>query len=361
MLHELAHNVFGPHDERFHALWNQLREEYDGLLRKGYTGEGFMSQGRRLGGSVVVPHDEARRIARAAAERRRDLSSGSGQRLGGAAVRKGQDIRRVIVDAIERRARITRGCAATNHSAQEIQDIADSSTSSGFKTKAEEDKANDQAIAQALWELMQEEEQQKYGTDYVPVTRSDPVGNGGGTSIQLKKAGNGCPKPPLSSSSPPHKRSRHGRPADVDTTSSRIHAQDCTISKKVKNLPVNIIGGQELVPPNLPLFTTELQPVSIAALSHKPDVPSRLAHHGLLKWLCPVCTCHNPETFLCCDACASQRPAADKREMVDEDGKRIKGMSQKPMLKTWVCHGCGNEIENHWWTCNVCETVKLSS
>src|SRR5438094_562187 len=105
----LSHIVHGPHDANFHALWNQLREEHYQLTLKGYTGEGFLSEGRKLGGRKI-PYDEARRIARAAAEKRRTLGAGSGQRLGGAPVRVGQDIRKVIADAAERRTRVTKGC-----------------------------------------------------------------------------------------------------------------------------------------------------------------------------------------------------------------------------------------------------------
>ena len=108
MLHELSHNVHGPHDAKFHALWDQLRKEYEGLVSKGYTGEGFLSDGHRLGGRGV-PRDEARRIARNAAEKRRTLYSGSGQKLGGRPVPVGTDIRRVIVDAIERRNTVLKG------------------------------------------------------------------------------------------------------------------------------------------------------------------------------------------------------------------------------------------------------------
>lgn len=75
---------------------------------KGYTGEGFLSQGKRLGGRSM-PIDEARRVARAAAERRRTLAAGSGQRLGGAPVLRGTDMRRVIADAAQRRIDVTKG------------------------------------------------------------------------------------------------------------------------------------------------------------------------------------------------------------------------------------------------------------
>ncbi|UZP33080.1 hypothetical protein NXS19_000896 [Fusarium pseudograminearum] len=82
MLHELSHIVHGPHDAKFHALWDQLRDEHEGLVLKGYTGEGFLSEGRRLGGSRIPPL-EARRLAREAAETRRSRpGAGSGKRLG---------------------------------------------------------------------------------------------------------------------------------------------------------------------------------------------------------------------------------------------------------------------------------------
>lgn len=39
MLHELTHNVFGPHDAKFYELLGKLEGEYDELRRKGFTGE----------------------------------------------------------------------------------------------------------------------------------------------------------------------------------------------------------------------------------------------------------------------------------------------------------------------------------
>ncbi|KAJ5396130.1 uncharacterized protein N7487_010433 [Penicillium crustosum] len=111
MLHELAHNVIGPHNQQFHALWNQLRDEHEELARKGYTGEGFLSQGKRLGGQRI-PLDEARRQARAAAEKRRVLTKNSGKKLGGTRVLRGTDIRKLRADAAQRRIEVTQGCAS---------------------------------------------------------------------------------------------------------------------------------------------------------------------------------------------------------------------------------------------------------
>ncbi|KAI9171808.1 autoinducer 2 sensor kinase/phosphatase luxQ [Paramyrothecium foliicola] len=197
MLHELAHNVHGPHDAKFHALWDQLRDEHQGLVMKGYTGEGFLSEGRRLGGRNL-PTREIRRVAREAAEKRRagPVGTGSGQRLGGAAPRPGQDIRKVIVNAVERRRTTLRGCATDKLSDSEIRSIADTATRNGFRTQAEEDEANEAAIAQALWELVQEDEQAKYGRSYIPPTAANPTGNGGGAVLATEAE----PSPPASDS-----------------------------------------------------------------------------------------------------------------------------------------------------------------
>ncbi|EHL02151.1 putative DNA damage response protein WSS1 [Glarea lozoyensis 74030] len=180
MLHELAHNVHGPHNEQFHALWDQERKEYEALLSKGYSGEGFLSNGRQLGGRRIPMH-EARRLARAAAEKRATLSSGSGQKLGGRPLRVGTDIRKVIVDAIERRGTVLKGCGSAEKNDDEIEYLATRAVQNGFKTKAEEDEANDRAIAAAVWELIQEDQKNEYGDNYVPSTPANPTGNGGGT------------------------------------------------------------------------------------------------------------------------------------------------------------------------------------
>ncbi|RGP74836.1 DNA damage response wss1 [Fusarium longipes] len=181
MLHELSHIVHGPHDAKFHALWDQLRDEHEGLVLKGYTGEGFLSKGRRLGGSRIPPL-EARRLAREAAENRRSRpGTGLGKRLGGSAPRPGEDIRRVIADAAERRSNILKGCGTDNLTEAQIQNISDTATRNGFRTQAEEDEANNAAIAQALWELVQEDKSVKYGSSYIPPTADNPTGNGGGS------------------------------------------------------------------------------------------------------------------------------------------------------------------------------------
>ena len=153
----LCHNVIGPHNEAFHKLWNELRDEYTDLKIKGYTGEGFLSEGHRLGGAGI-PQSELRRQRRLAAEKRNTLQKGSsGQRLGGRPIPRSTDIRSVISDAVStRRQTITQGCGSGNRDRDER--IANEATRNGFRTQAEEDQANQLAINEALWELAQQDE-----------------------------------------------------------------------------------------------------------------------------------------------------------------------------------------------------------
>ncbi|KAG0083838.1 hypothetical protein BGZ92_010426 [Podila epicladia] len=107
MLHELAHNIRGPHDAQFYKALNDLNNEYDKIVESGYTGEGFDSNGQRLGtknglsvrfgvgnmvsggggnGGVLV-NGGAKAAAAAAAEKRRQINEmmlpAGGRRLGG--------------------------------------------------------------------------------------------------------------------------------------------------------------------------------------------------------------------------------------------------------------------------------------
>ncbi|OAA37688.1 zinc ion binding protein [Metarhizium rileyi] len=159
MLHELAHMVHVSHDQMFQALWDQLRDECQGLMMKGYTGEGFLEQGRRLGGASM-PHQEAHHAAREAEKRRTSASLGMepGQRLGGRSPWPGQDIRHIMASAAESRNAVLEGYGSERYSDREIIiEIADTAANDGFETRADEDEADAIAIVQTLRELSQEE------------------------------------------------------------------------------------------------------------------------------------------------------------------------------------------------------------
>jgi DNA-dependent metalloprotease WSS1 len=273
-----------------------------------------------------MPLDEARRLARVAAEQRRTLSAGSGRRLGGAPISRGTDMRKFIADAAQRRIAVTNGCASGSSEGERLLEEA---SRNSFKTKAEEDNANEQAIMQAYIEMIQEEEREKYGQSYIPPSQENPAG------------------PRSTFSSPPIRipeNSRHTSPSppsghDVD---QRVHDSS----------------------------------------SDKP-------------WSCPICTLKNPPNFLCCDACAAERPLPSKLEpnhnpvirtsdnRVSKPISRLVTQASKPKafkprssaaetiaaLKRntpekplgWTCHVCGTFMETEWWTCSLCGKMKQVS
>jgi hypothetical protein len=334
MLHELSHNVFSEHDSNFHALWDQLRQEYEGLIRKGYTGEGFLSDGKRLGGKRMS-RDEARRMARIAAEKRRTLYSGSGQKLGGAPVRAGADIRDVIIGAIERRNTVLKGCGSGGRrNEKEVKAIADQATHNGFKTKAEEDEANEQAISQAVWELVQEEEKEKYGADYVPPTAANPTGNGGGKlgAAATIKGDQNATKRLASSSLEQGVRKDRRAPSSV----SSAKTSSSSLTSAPATAPASSQSSQS---------------------SPKPKVPAETPY-----WACPICTCHNSLTYLCCDACTTERPASVTRELAKSSGSAVPAApNTSTKSTTWTCRRCTTLMEHKWWTCSTCGAMKDSS
>ncbi|KAI9724236.1 MAG: hypothetical protein M1835_003908, partial [Candelina submexicana] len=289
----LSHIVHGPHNAQFHALWNQLREEHEQLIRKGYTGEGFLSEGKKLGGKRI-PIDEARRRARAAAEKRRVLNKGSGQRLGGAPVMRGTDMRRVIADAASRRATVTRGCASGT---KESKGIADQASKNGFRTKAEEDDANEQAIIQAYIELLQEEEKEKWGDSYVPPSQENPAGN----AYDSQETNSNAPERPADTSkSLPRSSSANGRPISRLVSESSGKGR----SKAQSTRPA----------------TTDRHPVDLTHSDDDSTQPSKFGTPARTTWTCSICTLENPLNYLCCDACTTERPESVTAELSSIQG-----------------------------------------
>lgn len=290
-----------------------------------------------------MSRDEARRIARNAAEKRRTLNSGSGQKLGGRPVPAGTDIRRVILDAIERRSTVEKGCGGGgNKNDQEITALADQVTKNGYRTKAEMDEANDRAIAQALWELVQEDEQKEYGDSYIPPTQANPTGNGGGNvgpSGSTKREAPSSPPVPVRSKPPPV-RQTPGRPV------SRLVTENS--AKKPKTLPT-----RTTIPPPIPSSSKPSLPVA-------PDPPSPEPY--VSGWTCPVCTLHNPIGFLACDACTSERPVEVTQKVAEANRKRI--VTTQPAglgTEMWRCSRCTTETEHKFWSCRTCGKIKDSS
>ena len=371
MLHELCHIVHGPHDQAFNALWDKLRDEHEALLRKGYTGEGFQGKGNRLGGRRI-PMTEIRRQARAAAERRRDLTRGSGQRLGGQGIIRGQNAREIIAAAAEKRLRIERGCAsATDHGAKVAQEEA-AKKDKVTTTKAQLEDENDAALMQAFIDLIQEEESRAFGKDYVPPSHENPAGMRG-------------------VSSPPGLRTSMLPPLDARA----LRDQQIEIERQLhenKKLEAQQLDTKPLA--KTPTPKPQPQPKHDLDLDHDHDHdPEPQAE----TWTCEICTLINPLQHLMCGACETERPAIysqvspnssasnrsrPKATPSSRSRKHEPPNTLQPRLSSaealakfdseasakaqskpigWVCHGCRNWMESQWWTCSACGRMKTSS
>ncbi|TGO77251.1 hypothetical protein BELL_0116g00130 [Botrytis elliptica] len=337
MLHELCHNEIGPHNQEFHALWDQLRKEHEGLIDKGYTGEGFLSEGKSLGGRRV-PRHEARRLARIAAEKRQNSLKGSDQKLGGRPVPYGTDIRKVIVDAIERRNKVLKGCGESRMNPIEIRDLADEATHNGFKTVAEEDLANEAAIAQAMWELVQEDQKKEFGDLYIPPSVQNPAGTSGGNV-----GGRALDENSKSSSEQPLAR----RPATSTLTSAGLETSRQPLGHVSRLVLENSNKSKSSPKPKDPQNEPAQGPVYSAPT--------------LTGWTCTICTLHNPIDFLCCDACTTERPESITKQIDRNSLRKAAARPLPPQPQMWTCRWCSTKMENQWWTCSTCGKMKESS
>lgn len=406
MLHELSHIVYGPHDGPFHALWDELRNEHETLLMKGYTGEGFLSKGHQLGGGRVPPPSEIRRLARASAETRRTLTKGSGQRVGGPRLRSGEDPRSAIVNAIERRNKIDRGCASGSANAG---NLADQATQQTFTTKAEEDDANDRAIAQALFDLLEEDENRKLEGTYA--TPSHPGGltwtkqGGLSSSHDVKTPTHGAVEVTeeqqmkwalqesmkATAAASPQKDKKPGLTAvSLSSRRSSNQYENQAVARQVQDA---ISKPNKRPRPESPEVMTE----SVVTATTKQEPPKRnlQPQHEIIdlagalsaahpptsvdSWTCEICTYINRLQHLACDVCGIERPAsavarkaAPPRSHLNSLGgdlaprrtyRASSDIPDRPQPKTlgWACNGCGTYMEHKWWSCALCGRMKDTS
>ncbi|KAJ0421923.1 WLM domain-containing protein [Aspergillus carlsbadensis] len=326
MLHELCHIVHGPHDRHFHALWDQLRDEHMELSIKGYTGEGFLSHGKRLGGRNV-PIDEARRLARAAAEARQTQLAGSGRRVGGTIHQRGSDMRRVIADAAQRRIDVTQGCAS---GASNSTELVEEASRNGFRTKAEEDDANERAIMQAYIDLIEEEEREKYGSSYIPPSQENPAGPR--TILS---------PPPVLENTRPTLQTPLQEPAELTLDDSSFAdswtCPICTLVNPPTFLCCDVCAAERPRPANTRSISVPLSDTSSSATTKSSQGKGKSQINRTV----------------------GQRSFKNRRNAVESLARLEKNTQERPL--GWLCHSCGAFMESEWWTCSACGTMKHTS
>ncbi|TEB38782.1 WLM-domain-containing protein [Coprinellus micaceus] len=328
MLHELTHNVHGPHDDKFYKFLSGLQDEYEELRRKGYSGEGFFTPGQRLGGSTAYVNGRAlshnpppaagRLKALEAAEKRKQVSrvlggvAGGSRTLGGRGGNRsgtGRVLtpRELAAQAAERRMRDTTECG----SQQPIASI-----------QRESDKASREGVKNDVIDLTMDDDMWEpdwISDDENPALHADTKGGWSDDEVEIVKDLHLIP--PRDPVAGPSFRTGQG-------TSSRnpiANARD---------------PNRRAVSDPYPRAGPSTQANSGAARPPASSSSKRPQEH--LKWQCEICTLINEPIALQCDACGMRRPPDQKAG--------------------WTCLACGETgMPHEFWTCRACGVVKSSS
>jgi hypothetical protein len=376
MLHELTHNVYGPHDEKFYGHLRKLEDEYYALKAKGWNGEGFLGPGNILGGRNIDAVDGLglrglryqRQHAVAAMEQRLERSKGSGQRLGGGIVNNGRlSQQEIIAQAAERRQWDQKHCSGDHTFAGEVG----GTSIGGLKESLEEDawlKEQIKEIYKGWWE------------------------DENGAIV-------------IDDDDEPR------RPAITGYWNCRM----CTLVNPATRSWCEVCDTARPGPPPAPISKAlQKAPMKSAkapekALTKPPQKPPQNSS----IWSCTLCTLKNPISRTRCEACDSPRPSipaqqslrpsasfsvsSGSRSSISKPGpgsssssSRLSGSSgssgsssqPKPrnpskslitaqMLERfntpnskkpdWACHVCSIRNEHEFWSCSTCGWVKDKS
>ncbi|KAF7302562.1 WLM domain-containing protein [Mycena chlorophos] len=318
MLHELTHNVHGPHDEKFYKFLAGLQDEYDALQRSGYAGEGFYSKGNRLG--TNVSHDLPPHLARAkaieAAEKRRQmaqvLGGGGGRRLGSGRLDTANlSPRELAARAAERRARDEKECG---HGSAEL-------------AQREADKAAAESVKHDVIDLTLDSDDDEIKT-VTTVVQTKPVP---GPSTNKPK-----PKPAV--------KSRPVRPAPSSAAANANappSAWTCSVCTFINTPAAQKCDACLSSPPKDADASASPPPKKARTAAAAPASASVSA-----EWTCSVCTLVNPTTAHRCDACMTERPPGpDDRDSAG-----------------WGCLVCGETgMPHEFWSCRSCGSIKATS
>lgn len=341
----LTHNLHGPHDEVFHAYLKGLENEYIAARIAGYNGEGFYSEGNRLGaGRAPRPSTiaDARRRALAAAEKRRvQHTPGSTQRPGSSSAPANPHdkatMRERIASAALRRIRAPRSCGGESGGRDRgrMEEEAERAIRNGFRTQAEADEADEAAILQAAIELIEigereeeeeEERRRRRRRSWLEQDRYVWIGDEEPVLVP-------APAVRESDAGARHPRSRSGRS-----------------------------GGSRHVP--IPI-----------------DLDHPAPHRGGSTWSCHLCTLINPTSHGNCDACGVQRTQQDEElQILDAPpplpnrpagGMRRSASGRRrewvrfginpvtPARRMWDCGRCRGTNDVEWLACAGCGGVRV--
>lgn len=305
---QLTHNVHGPHDQTFYNFLSRLQEEYYELKRTGYAGEGFFTQGRRLGAGIpqttpaLIAQQRSIELEIAARRRTNTVPGTNGPvRLGGGNLATLGLTPRELAVLVRRGNRSPRDMIISlslSTKAADMRAADEKKCASGTRAQQEADKAARDSHHSNAFDL----------TDDFNFSED---------LIILDDDLSGSTSPSAS------------RPADPQPSSHRKQP----------------LRSQSAV-------TQRAQPsVNVLTKPRPPPVNNTSKPLAVSPWTCPTCTLINQPTAVQCDACQAMRPPQPDAQVT------------RPAAPAgWTCGVCSEEgMEHNLWICRFCGSVKTES
>jgi len=301
MLHELAHNIRGPHDEKFYKALNDLNDEYDKVVASGYRGEGFDADGHRLGSRGLRP------TSGGFGSGFKDL--GAGVRLVGGPVAveglvTGGTRAAAVLAAEKRRQKNELMLPAGGRRLGGNQNLASSGGKLNEKGFWEHWHSPGELAALAA---------EQRAKDQVWCGSSNPSSNNEGDD----GATSGSSSPQTSTSSSPSSQKSTGQ--DKKPTTPTIKPSTATASTSPFTTPRRPEAVKRAVAPVVDLTDDASASASNIPATNKkskvaPPSPPRTREqtqqdqHSWTQWVCPACTLVNRPLALQCECCFTVRP-----------------------------------------------------
>ncbi|KEP53419.1 WLM domain protein [Rhizoctonia solani 123E] len=399
MLHELTHNVHGPHDERFYSFLNKLEDEYDTLIVSGWRGSGFYAPGERLGSRDQVLRGSVRRDNFDTDGRRRALEAAearltaeglrSGGRLGGSgpSALGGRTRQELAAEAAERRRMDEQLCAASHPSAD--REVARAAVDSIASVVADADLAEALQLSSVLAEStsypgLARAMGVKPSALHTPVAANhsahatpdesiieitDSDSENESISQRAHPSSNGHPCPSctyLNPSQPPRKNCTMCE-APLPKTSTRPPKEFwvcvvCTLSNQPE------AGKCEACD-----FPKDRKDWAPKRRARNDGEPLRVEAAPDATWTCELCTLINAHASRVCSLCdapcplmvpSSSGPSHTEGSFAHRDRSQLGNVKASRLAEPlpWDCQMCGKRgIEHHFWMCGECGWIKTHS
>ncbi|KAJ3193409.1 hypothetical protein HK101_004885 [Irineochytrium annulatum] len=321
MLHELSHNIRGPHDAQFYKILDELTKELENLMAKGWKGDGFDGPGMRVGQgySHNVPEYEKRKAALSAAEKRavtgKMMVPVGGRKLGGGTGGGG-------LGALERI--MTPGQLAAMAAEKRLRDRI-------WCGSNENDNENAPGV---VIEVDDDDD----GLDFS--SRRQPVALG------------------AVSSSAPLGPARAGSSAGDDWTCGVCTLINDPGAAKCDACQTARPGPGSSSSNSVPGVATGSGQTGLQAgggrsrMTSTGPPPAKISRTTM--WACVTCTLENMVGTKSCDACGGPAPTKEETVVVGDDGALLfveEGV--------WCCPKCGEKTESDFRMCRGCSFIRI--